>query len=86
MNKAFIIDNDSVTVVEIVNYQNCNRDYYKLFTLSGKILICLGSNLRLYLNSDDYKNDQDIVRELFGKDMKIKYYEDRKEYKLKRYL
>lgn len=85
MNKALIINEDSVTIIDIVNWENINRDYIKIFTDSGKTLVCSSVNIRLDLGREVQVTDEELVREILNKDMKINYYEG-KSCKLSKHL
>lgn len=82
MNKALIIDENSVTIVEIENWFNYNKDYIKLLTRSGKILICSSGNIILDLNRENIISDEELILEKLGRLVEIKHYEETKEHKL----
>lgn len=86
MNKALIIYEDSVIILDILNWENCSRDYIKLFTISGKVLVCRSCNLRLDLNREIQISDEEIVRNIIGRDMEIRYYDEENNYRLKKSL
>lgn len=83
MYKALIIHEDHVKIVDVADWNCEGRDYIKVKTPSGSLIICSSTNIRLF-NKPETMTDEEMVKKVTKTSMPIKYYEEEFAKKLKK--